>query len=266
MKLMLYMTSMAVAMFASLMLIQYQSSAQSLAGQLNSENATIMDQVGFRIQDRIAGLTDGWVDPGAERRERERNITAKADQDRRKAGFCALIAGAAMAISVLLSMLHPPSLRRRLMAVVSFVCWVMGILLPVLTITVSANVEHIGTLVLREETKSLLLMLEKLTSQENWLMVALIGVFGIGVPILKTACNFMPDELTQAHRFGGWLSRWSLVDVIVIGVAVAFFGGRGDSETYTTIGLGFWFFAGCGVVSILIGMMEGRRPMLPCST
>ena len=258
MKQALYISSIAVALISAIMLIQFQSSAQALRAQLGAENATVVDQLEDRIVDRVAEFTGGWVDLGDVRRERNDTIGSNLANDQNAANRCAGVTGGALFVAVLASLFQPSVVRRRQLASVSFGCWLLGIVLPVLTITVSTEVKHLGKLILREETKSLILMLKKLSSQENWLMVTLIGAFGIGVPMVKSICQFLPEDFLNAHRFGSWLSRWSLVDIIVIGIAVAFFGGQGDSETQATIELGFWFFAGCGITSMLSGFIEEK--------
>ncbi len=258
MKQILFISSIAVALISGIMLIQFQSSAQVLRAQLGTKNATVVDQVEDHIVDKVAKFTDGWVDFGGARRERNETIEAGSDNAQKAANRCALVAAGALFVAVLASLLQPAILRRRQLASVSFGCWLLGIVLPVLTITVSTDVQHLGKLILREETKSLILMLKKFSSQENWLMVTLIGAFGIGVPLVKSICQFLPEEFLKAHRFGGWLARWSLVDIIVIGIAVAFFGGQGDAETQARIELGFWFFAACGITSILSGFIDEK--------
>jgi uncharacterized paraquat-inducible protein A len=144
----------------------------------------------------------------------------------------------------------PDATRRRVFAVAGLSCWLLGVILPVLTITVQTEVPHIGQITLREETKSLLLLLQRLWVEKNVLLAVLIGLFGITIPLLKTTCQLLPDSAEFAHRLGGILAKWALVDVVVVGVIVAFLGGQEDAQTHAKIRLGLWFFAASGLMSV----------------
>jgi hypothetical protein len=69
-------------------------------------------------------------------------------------------------------------------------------------------------------------------------LAGLIGAFGIAVPLLKTTCKLLHDSGSYAPAVGKFLAKWALVDVVVVGVIVAFIGGRGDAETHADIRLG----------------------------
>jgi len=99
-------------------------------------------------------------------------------------------------------------------------------------------VPHIGQITLREQTKSLLLLLHRLWAEQNLVLAGLIGAFGIAVRLLKTTCQLLPDSAATPPRSANSSpnGRWWML--LVVGVIVAFLGGRGNAETHADIRLG----------------------------
>jgi len=241
----------AIALVAGTSVIHWQTKAETLRGLLIRENGLILNQVQYRLEDKLTNLTQGWLNPGAERRQRVDELESDSLEAQRWAIRCAWVNAGALALAAVVGLCLASAIRRKVFAGVSLYCWLLGVLLPVLTITVQTKVPHIGQITLREETKSLLLLVQRLWAEQNMLLVGLIGIFGIAVPLLKTTCQLLPDSAEYAHRFGGFLAKWALVDVVVVGVIVAFLGGRGDAETHAEIRLGLWFFAASGFMSVV---------------
>ena len=244
----------AITLIGGTSVILYQTEAQTLRAQLVQQNGEIMNQVHHRLEDKVAQFTQGWLDIGAERRKRGDELQAGAMRAQQVAVMWAWTTAVALVVALLLSAMMDALAGRRVRAGVAMACWVLGLALPVLTLTVETDVTspvNLGRLLLREETKSLITLLASLWAAHDVLMLTLVGVFGVAVPMVKTICQMMPEEAHAAHALSKFLTRWALVDVLVVGVIVAFLGSQGGKEAHAEFRLGFWLFAASGVLSVL---------------
>jgi len=253
MRTILLISAFAVALISGTSVIHFQTEAETLRARLVKENGEIINQVQHRLEDKVAKLTEGWLNIGGERRQRSDELNIGAQTSEMAALRWAWVSAAAFMVALVISFTFEGLSRRRTSAGVTMACWVLGLALPVLTLTLEAEVTNpvnLGKLLLREETKSLAALLLSLWEKNDVLMLTLVGIFGVVVPLIKTLCQFMPDHAHGALALSKFLSRWALVDVLVVGVIVAFLGSQGDKEAHATFRLGFWFFAASGVLSL----------------
>jgi len=249
---------------AGLFCWSHQRAATQQRFLLAEENRQLLTQIGHRLEDKISSLTGGLIDIGEERRQKFAKWAKAVAESQAKANWIAVLMLVLICALVLVAILEPEWVNSRVLAGTSLICWLLGIGLPILSVSLGSEVEFLGQVVLREETKSLMTMLSSLATEGDWFLVGMIGLFGIAMPLAKTVCQLLPSDATQAHQLASRLSRWSLVDILVVGVFVAFLGGRSDGETQMEIGLGFWFFTGAALISLAIGRLSERyqRPHL----
>lgn len=126
----------------------------------------------------MAQLTKGWVDLGAERRAWAEEVRVTALSSGGIAENCAVVGGVALAVAVIFAFGGDGSGYRRVTAA-AFGLWVLGVVLPVLTVQVVADVEHIGEIIVKEERKSLVAVLMDALDQRNWVTILAIGVCGV---------------------------------------------------------------------------------------
>lgn len=262
MKAIILAVTFTIAIISGTFVICFQGKAQALRTETVLRSGQIMDQVQHRLEDSLARITEGLLDFGIERRNRSDKLEADIYDAQIMANRWAWAAAASLASAALLSFTLTMTDRRRCLAAVALACWILGLTLPILTLTVEAHITSpfdLGRLLLREETKSLLGLLSSLWEKQNWLLVGLVGVFGVAIPLIKTTCQFAGDNAHAPHIFAGWLARWALVDVVVVGIVVAFLGSQGDQETHADFRLGFWFFAASGLVSMMSCALKPRH-------
>ena len=246
----------AITLVLGTSLLHHQTQAQAWRGRLAAQNGEMAAQVKGLLEDKVASMTGGWVSLGADRRLRAEEYQREASTAETASHRHAWALAVAMTVLTLLSLSKPPVERAAHVALVAFGSWVLGILLPVMSLKVHAPVEGLGNLVLRDETKSLVSLLGNLLQVGNWLMLALVGGFGVVAPLLKSLCQMLSAQHPEARRLGGWLARWSLVDVIVVALAVFVLGSKGEIETEVQTGLGFWFFLAATLLSLSAGWMK----------
>lgn len=137
----------------------------------------------------------------------------------------------------------------------SFALLIPGLIQPLLTI--SASIEFMG--VRRElftETRSILQTVKSLHESGNNFVSGLILLFSVIVPFAKGTALLVvlalrnPATRHRIHRFIDSISKWSMADVFMVGVFVAFLSAKATDNLDAEIHRGFYFFAAYCLVSI----------------
>jgi paraquat-inducible protein A len=148
--------------------------------------------------------------------------------------------------------------------VVSLVLLGFGWFLHVLQIEVT--VHYVFDINLFSEKRSVVGMLEKLWGDRNYWPFTLVFVFGIIVPLLKSAIIFYlllaKNPPIKWQRFVSAISKWAMADVFAISIFVAFLGANAMESTRATLQPGFYYFSGyvllSGIVAVLCGNLLSR--------
>ncbi|HEA18095.1 MAG TPA: paraquat-inducible protein A [Pseudoalteromonas prydzensis] len=107
-----------------------------------------------------------------------------------------------------------------------------------------------------QKTRSIWGTVNELANNKNYLVAALVALFSIVIPTLKLLMQllyiFLP--VNKFKRMLGQLiqglSKWSMVDVFVIALIVAYLAGNADGQMgelinmHAELGNGFWYFTG----------------------
>lgn len=138
---------------------------------------------------------------------------------------------------------------------------------------VSGNVEAFS------KTNSILSTANELYQNNHVPVAALILLFSVGIPLLKVLlllAAHLPFGTTTKRRllwFSAASSKWSMADVFVVAIFVAFLAANGIKESRALVdfnselGPGFYFFLGYCLISILgtqlvagsVSWNEGKR-------
>jgi uncharacterized paraquat-inducible protein A len=120
-----------------------------------------------------------------------------------------------------------------------------------------------GTVDAFDKTRSIIGTAEELYNNGHLPVALLIIVFSVGVPTLKAllllALNISMRDKTRSFLLSvsNAISKWSMADVFVIAIFIAYLAGNGIQESRglvdfkATLGIGFWYFLGYCLVSIL---------------
>lgn len=130
----------------------------------------------------------------------------------------------------------------------SFVVLVPGLIQPL--ITISASVGFGGQVFeIFSETRSILQTIRSLNESGNRFVAGLILLFSVIVPFAKglilVAILVLHDRTQQSKLFYFVrnISKWSMADVFVVGVYVAFLSAKASENLDATLGIGFYLFA-----------------------
>lgn len=120
-----------------------------------------------------------------------------------------------------------------------------------------------GTVNAFDKTRSIIGTAQELYNNGHLPVALLIIIFSVGVPTLKALLllilNIPMREKARSMllTISNAISKWSMADVFVIAIFIAYLAGNGIQESrglvdfQATLGIGFWYFLGYCLVSIL---------------
>ncbi len=125
------------------------------------------------------------------------------------------------------------------------------------------NLKVEGTVSAFDKTRSILGTVKDLHDSNNTLVAVLIVTFSVIVPLAKgllTFLSFMPisESIRAMARWcSGHMSKWSMADVFVIAIFLAYLAAKGIREDTglvsfdASLGPGFYFFLAYCLLSVL---------------
>ncbi|MGL1889429.1 MAG: paraquat-inducible protein A [Reichenbachiella sp.] len=131
-----------------------------------------------------------------------------------------------------------------------------GVTLPILNLTVSAELPILGTVEFYNQTQSILQTVESLFTQKNEFVAILIFVFSIVVPFTKALIMIVVLILkdftwkSKLYNFVSFIGKWSMADVFVVALFMAFLSTKSNSGITAELLEGFNYFAVYCLVSI----------------
>lgn len=112
-----------------------------------------------------------------------------------------------------------------------------------------------GTVQVFESTRSLLGTMSELISHDHVIVGCLIGLFGVIIPLIKIILTLLSLILTSNKdkesllKMSSFLSKWSMSDVFVMAIIVAFLVVNANEQSVGAVQLkaklesGFYFFS-----------------------
>ncbi len=141
----------------------------------------------------------------------------------------------------------------------SMVLMVLGLVLPIISMDIFADVPIVGKYYFLQETRSVLGTLEKLFDNGNWFPALLILLFGIIVPVTKsvfiTIFLFSGKALEKWRHFISIISKWAMADVFAMGILIAFLAANSLGQTQANFHAGFYCFAAYCIFSTLVAQL-----------
>lgn len=129
-----------------------------------------------------------------------------------------------------------------------------------------------GELPAFEKTRSIVGTVRELYQADKVLVAVLIALFSIVVPVLKcllmlvSAMARKSGAIRIANRIKVMISKWSMADVFVVAIIVAFLAANATQQTETLFSLdaqfmsGFYYFLSYCILSILSAQLLDQQP------
>ena len=122
---------------------------------------------------------------------------------------------------------------------------------------------NVSKLYFFDENPSLLQLIGALWRGDDWLLAVIVSLFSVILPIAKLGVSHMaalraPAASYTLHRWVSLLSKWSMLDVLL--VALVIFGAKTSGLATAIAQPGLWFFTSSAILSAvaahLIGLEE----------
>jgi paraquat-inducible protein A len=132
---------------------------------------------------------------------------------------------------------------------VGVICLGVGLLAPVLSLRAYTDLPVLGEVVLKYEAKSVITTIGSLARANNYFVALLVAAFSVVTPIVKIVVAIAvvqrrwPRWHSRGLEFIKAIGKWSMADVFVVAVLVAYFAASSDAFSDARIGLGLYFFA-----------------------
>lgn len=153
---------------------------------------------------------------------------------------------------------------------------VMGLITPILMVTIHKEVEYIGDIVLSFESKGIMGSIMKLYDNGDFVVALVILLFSVIVPLLKVlSLLFMSIfmESTSIGNLAGYLvnffkmiGKWSMVDVFVVAVFLVYLTSNNADVSKAEIEVGLYFFLAYVLVSMVLSLSANRLLKTQIST
>lgn len=191
-------------------------------------------------------------------------IRAKQKKSMQKAKTYTLYFMAAM-LAVLLSYFFV-SLRTFVIfgSLSAMVTLILGLITPILMVTIHKEVEYIGDIVLSFESKGVMGSIVKLWESGDVIVALVILLFSVLVPVLKVlsllfVSVFMENRFTHSIvKFFKMIGKWSMVDVFVVAVFLVYLTSNNADVSRAEVEVGLYFFLAYVIVSMLVSLSADK--------
>ncbi|WP_456430575.1 paraquat-inducible protein A [Nitratifractor sp.] len=215
-----------------------------------------------RLKELASTLTFGMVKNDLRQRlEKLRTIqqTLKARAQR-----WILVFGVLSLLALLSGFVLSPRLETGLLSLAALIALINGLITPILMVVVHKNVEYLGDVVLSFESKGILGSIAKLSHEGNLPIAAVILLFSVVLPMLKTlSLLFVSLYETRPFaaklvRFFKHLGKWSMLDVFVVALLLVFLTSRGTDVSRAEAEIGIYFFLAYVILSMAASLAAER--------
>jgi len=266
----------AVALALAVLVIASANDA-SRAYESVSARETVSAKTDRVLRDALETLSLGLYGGGTEMADELADAVDIAQfHEARAAGAGWLLLGLSIAfLAAVIATVEQGRRRKSLVIIrhlfgVSSVFLLVGLLAPILTVVAREEIVLLGRVVLQYESKGIITTIYKLFLVKSFFVASLLLLFSVLLPVLKILLSLVALELrhSRARRASVLLvkaiGRWSMTDVFVVAVLLAFLTADTAQLTDATLGPGLYFFAGYGLLSIAAGQLmigyEGNSP------
>ncbi len=162
---------------------------------------------------------------------------------------------------------RPANIAALILILASFACLVPGLTRPALTLDITPVLPFLGKMTIFHQTRSIIGTIRNLYDTGNMLVAALILLFSVVVPFAKglsllyvLAWKRAPGRMAL-FRFVALIGKWSMADVFVMGILLAYMAAGASEGVAATLHDGFWFFLGYCILSVASAQLMRAEPV-----
>ncbi|WP_373029372.1 paraquat-inducible protein A [Sulfurovum sp.] len=140
----------------------------------------------------------------------------------------------------------------------------LGLITPILMVTIHKEVEYLGDIVLSFESKGVIGSIVKLWESGDVVVATVILLFSVIVPVLKVSSLLIVSifmESRFAHgiiTFFKMIGKWSMVDVFVVAVFLVYLTANKGDVSRAEVEMGLYFFLAYVIVSMFVSLSADK--------
>lgn len=141
--------------------------------------------------------------------------------------------------------------------IISLIFLFPGLFQPILSIKVGAKIPLLGEVSLHDTTQSIISTIQTLFDNDNALVGVLILLFSVLIPIIKAILLLLVllvptlKNKERIYKFVAIIGKWSMADVFVVGVFLAFLATSSDDNIHAQLHEGFYYFTAYCIISLI---------------
>ena len=141
---------------------------------------------------------------------------------------------------------------------------VLGLITPIMMVTIHKEVEYLGDIVLSFESKGVMGSIIKLYEGGDIVVALVIFLFSVFVPVLKVLSLLIVSLFLQSNfahgiiKFFKMIGKWSMVDVFVVAVLLVYLTANKGDVSRAEIEVGLYFFLAYVIVSMLVSLSADK--------
>jgi len=149
-------------------------------------------------------------------------------------------------------------------SIVAMMTLILGLITPILMVTIHKEVEYIGDIVLSFESKGVIGSIVKLFDGGDIVVALVILLFSVVVPVLKVLSLlfislFMESQFAhKIVKFFKMIGKWSMVDVFVVAVFLVYLTANKGDVSRAQVEVGLYFFLAYVIVSMLVSLSADK--------
>jgi uncharacterized paraquat-inducible protein A len=135
-----------------------------------------------------------------------------------------------------------------LFAISSLISLILGLINPVLMVTIHKEVEYLGDIILSFESKGILGSITKLFENSEYAVGGAILLFSVIIPLTKILVVIFVlifREFKFAHKVVNLfkhLGKWSMLDVFVVATLLVYLTSNNSDVSKAQIQIGLYYF------------------------
>ena len=149
-------------------------------------------------------------------------------------------------------------------ALAAIITLVLGLVTPILMVTIHKEVEYIGDIVLSFESKGVIGSIVKLFDTGDIIVALVILLFSVLVPVLKVFSLLFISIFRESHfahkivKFFKMIGKWSMVDVFVVAVFLVYLTANKGDVSRAEVEVGLYFFLAYVIVSMIVSLSADK--------
>ncbi len=141
---------------------------------------------------------------------------------------------------------------------------VLGLITPILMVTIHKNIEYLGDIVLSFESKGVIGSIEKLWQNGDIVVAIVILLFSVIVPTLKVLALLFVSIFMKSHfaehivKFFKMIGKWSMVDVFVVSLFLVYLTANRGDVSRAEVEVGLYLFLSYVIVSMIVSLTADK--------